>query len=116
MFLVISIRDMLGEKRPNFQCSFRFLASPPINGSALFLQSAGLVKFLIVVGEIKSSNTSTVSEEDTRDTIILQASMDEESVLAMLPEKLKAEIAMHVHLETLKKVRIFQDCEKVTLL
>ena len=40
--------------------------------------------------------------------------MDEESVLAMLPEKLKAEIAMHVHLETLKKVRIFQDCEKVT--
>ena len=42
--------------------------------------------------------------------------MDEESVLAMLPEKLKAEIAMHVHLETLKKVRIFQDCEKVTLL
>ena len=115
MFLVISIRDMLGEKRPNFQCSFRFLASPPINGSALFLQSAGLVKFLIVVGEIKSSNTSTVSE-DTRDNIILQASMDEESVLAMLPEKLKAEIAMHVHLETLKKVRIFQDCEKVTLL
>ena len=43
----------------------------------------------------------------------LQASMDEESVLAMLPEKLKAEIAMHVHLDTLKKVRIFQDCEKV---
>ena len=41
--------------------------------------------------------------------------MDEESVLAMLPEKLKAEIAMHVHLETLKKVRIFQDCEKVTI-
>ena len=39
--------------------------------------------------------------------------MDEESVLAMLPEKLKAEIAMHVHLDTLKKVKIFQDCEKV---
>merc|ERR1711884_748586 len=29
----------------------------------------------------------------------------------MLPDKLKAEIAIHVHLETLKKVRIFQDCE-----
>ena len=42
--------------------------------------------------------------------------MDEESVLAMLPEKLKAEIAMHVHLGTLQKVRIFQDCEKVTIL
>merc|ERR1712203_1322084 len=39
-------------------------------------------------------------------------SMDEESVLGMLPDKLKAEIAIHVHLETLKKVRIFQDCEK----
>ena len=42
--------------------------------------------------------------------------MDEESVLAMLPEKLKAEIAMHVHLDTLKKVKIFQDCEKVRLI
>ena len=41
--------------------------------------------------------------------------MDEESVLAMLPETLKAEIAIHVHLETLKKVRIFQDCEKVRI-
>jgi len=39
-------------------------------------------------------------------------SMDEESVLGMLPDKLKAEIAIHVHLDTLKKVRIFQDCEK----
>ena len=38
--------------------------------------------------------------------------MDEKSVLEMLPDKLKAEIAIHVHLDTLKKVRIFQDCEK----
>ena len=28
---------------------------------------------------------------------------DEESVLGVLPDKLRAEIAMHVHLETLKK-------------
>ena len=41
--------------------------------------------------------------------------MDEESVLSMLPEKLKAEIAIHVHLETLKKVRIFQVKEKLSL-
>ena len=50
--------------------------------------------------------------------------MDEQSVLEMLPDKLKvtskyfgnstklnlmqAEIAIHVHLDTLKKVRIFQ--------
>ena len=38
-------------------------------------------------------------------------SMDEESVLGNLPTKLKAEIAMHVHLDTLKQVAIFQDCE-----
>lgn len=38
--------------------------------------------------------------------------MDEESVLSMLPDKLKAEIAIHVHLDTLKKVHIFRDCEK----
>ena len=38
-------------------------------------------------------------------------SMDEEAVLANLPDKLKAEIAIHVHLETLRRVAIFQDCE-----
>ncbi|XP_075230292.1 cyclic nucleotide-gated cation channel subunit A-like [Lycorma delicatula] len=37
--------------------------------------------------------------------------LDEERVLAALPDKLKAEIAIHVHLETLRQVRIFQDCE-----
>lgn len=38
-------------------------------------------------------------------------SLDEGQVLASLPEKLKAEIAIHVHLDTLKQVKIFQDCE-----
>ncbi|NWX42827.1 CNG1 protein, partial [Steatornis caripensis] len=37
--------------------------------------------------------------------------VDEKEVLKNLPDKLKAEIAINVHLETLKKVRIFQDCE-----
>ncbi|XP_010079039.1 PREDICTED: cyclic nucleotide-gated olfactory channel [Pterocles gutturalis] len=37
--------------------------------------------------------------------------VDEREVLKNLPDKLRAEIAIHVHLETLKKVRIFQDCE-----
>ncbi|XP_046683906.1 cyclic nucleotide-gated cation channel subunit A-like [Homalodisca vitripennis] len=37
--------------------------------------------------------------------------IDEDRVLAALPDKLKAEIAIHVHLDTLKQVRIFQDCE-----
>ncbi|CAL8078899.1 unnamed protein product [Orchesella dallaii] len=38
-------------------------------------------------------------------------SLDEGKVLDALPDKLKAEIAIHVHLETLKQVKIFQDCE-----
>uniref|UniRef100_A0A6Q2ZIX8 Cyclic nucleotide-binding domain-containing protein n=1 Tax=Esox lucius TaxID=8010 RepID=A0A6Q2ZIX8_ESOLU len=37
--------------------------------------------------------------------------VDEQEVLKNLPNKLQAEIAINVHLETLKKVRIFQDCE-----
>ncbi|XP_045458562.1 cyclic nucleotide-gated cation channel subunit A-like [Melitaea cinxia] len=37
--------------------------------------------------------------------------LDEEKVLSSLPDKLKAEIAIRVHLDTLRKVRIFQDCE-----
>nr|XP_046159254.1 cyclic nucleotide-gated cation channel alpha-3-like isoform X2 [Oncorhynchus gorbuscha] len=36
---------------------------------------------------------------------------DEKEVLKNLPDKLKAEIAINVHLDTLKKVCIFQDCE-----
>ena len=38
-------------------------------------------------------------------------SLNEEEVLSSLPDKLKAEIAIHVHLETLKRVALFQDCE-----
>ncbi|XP_017674618.1 PREDICTED: cyclic nucleotide-gated olfactory channel [Lepidothrix coronata] len=40
-----------------------------------------------------------------------QKAVDEREVLKNLPDKLRAEIAINVHLETLKKVRIFQDCE-----
>jgi cyclic nucleotide gated channel alpha 3 len=38
-------------------------------------------------------------------------SLNEDDVLAALPDKLKAEIAIHVHLDTLKQVKLFQDCE-----
>uniref|UniRef100_A0A8C9WJI2 Cyclic nucleotide gated channel subunit alpha 2 n=1 Tax=Scleropages formosus TaxID=113540 RepID=A0A8C9WJI2_SCLFO len=40
-----------------------------------------------------------------------EKAVDEQEVLKNLPNKLRAEIAINVHLETLKKVRIFQDCE-----
>ncbi|KAJ8001294.1 hypothetical protein DPEC_G00192830 [Dallia pectoralis] len=36
---------------------------------------------------------------------------NERDTLRYLPDKLKAEIAINIHLETLKKVRIFTDCE-----
>ena len=38
-------------------------------------------------------------------------SSDEERTLRLLPNKLKAEIALHVHLDTLKRVEIFQNTE-----
>lgn len=37
--------------------------------------------------------------------------LDEQEVLHYLPNKLKAEIAIHVHFATLKKVNIFEQCE-----
>lgn len=44
-----------------------------------------------------------------------KAALDEEAIFNMLPKKLKLEMAMHVHLSTLQKVRIFQDCEESLL-
>ncbi|ELU18231.1 hypothetical protein CAPTEDRAFT_146497, partial [Capitella teleta] len=37
--------------------------------------------------------------------------MNGEDILTNLPDKLRAEIAIHVHLKTLRRVSIFQDCE-----
>ncbi|XP_022241104.1 cyclic nucleotide-gated olfactory channel-like [Limulus polyphemus] len=37
--------------------------------------------------------------------------VDESRLLNMLPQSLRAEIAIHVHLDTLKKVQIFEHCE-----
>ena len=38
-------------------------------------------------------------------------SFDQHNVLSMLPDKLRAEIAVNVHLDTLKRVEIFSDCD-----
>uniref|UniRef100_A0A1I8GS89 Cyclic nucleotide-binding domain-containing protein n=1 Tax=Macrostomum lignano TaxID=282301 RepID=A0A1I8GS89_9PLAT len=38
-------------------------------------------------------------------------SLDESAILASLPDKLRAEIAIHVHFDTLRRVSIFRDCE-----
>ncbi|KAF8785190.1 Cyclic nucleotide-gated cation channel subunit like protein [Argiope bruennichi] len=42
---------------------------------------------------------------------INRQSLDEDDVISVLPDKLKAEIAIYVHLDTLKRVELFQDCE-----
>ena len=44
-----------------------------------------------------------------------KASLEEESIMNMMPGKLKGEIALFVHLDTLKKVKIFQDSEESLL-
>ncbi|XP_033126843.1 cyclic nucleotide-gated channel rod photoreceptor subunit alpha-like isoform X1 [Anneissia japonica] len=38
--------------------------------------------------------------------------LDDQCFLEILPPRLRAEIAKHVHLETLQKVKIFEDCEQ----
>lgn len=38
-------------------------------------------------------------------------SIDDNQILGLLPYKLRAEIAIHVHLDTLKRVEIFQNTE-----
>ena len=38
-------------------------------------------------------------------------SLGEQEILQSLPDKLKAEIAIHVHFETLRQVQIFEECE-----
>ena len=38
-------------------------------------------------------------------------SVDDKQALEYLPEKLRAEISIHVHMKTLRRVAIFQDCE-----
>lgn len=42
---------------------------------------------------------------------LTQKCSDEEKAVSCLPDKLKAEIAINVHLDTLKRVEIFQNTE-----
>lgn len=45
------------------------------------------------------------------DYLWISPDVNEDEVLESLPANLKKEIAMNVHIETLKRVKIFQDCE-----
>jgi len=41
-----------------------------------------------------------------------QKTLNENSLLDALPRKMKADLAIHVHFQTLSKVQLFQDCDK----
>ncbi len=45
------------------------------------------------------------------DYLWIAPDVNEDEVLESLPDNLRKEIAMNVHMETLKRVAIFQDCE-----
>jgi hypothetical protein len=45
------------------------------------------------------------------DYLWLSKTADEEKTLQLLPSTLRSEIALHVHLDTLKRVEIFQNTE-----
>ncbi|KAE8287881.1 Cyclic nucleotide-gated cation channel [Larimichthys crocea] len=77
----------------------------------------GVLIFATIVGNVGSmiaNMNATRAEFQARIDAIkhyMHFPVDEQEVLKNLPNKLRAEIAINVHLETLKKVRIFQDCE-----
>ena len=43
---------------------------------------------------------------DKKNLLLRTKALEEESTLGFLPHRLRTEIAIHVHLETLKKVKI----------
>lgn len=70
-----------------------------------------MTKVLLRGYETNHSETSLTFSRWFAYTWAESGALDEERVLSALPDKLKAEIAIRVHLDTLRKVRIFQDCE-----
>ncbi|CAL8070629.1 unnamed protein product [Orchesella dallaii] len=44
-----------------------------------------------------------------------QKTLDETRILSLLPKNMKAEIALNIHVETLAKVKLFQNCETAFL-
>ena len=88
-------------------------------GSMITNMNAGRAEFQQKMDGVKRYMEFRKVEMDVQSRVIKwfdylwnnRQSLDEEGVLATLPDKLKAEIAMHVHFDTLRRVAIFQDCE-----
>ncbi|KAG5833356.1 hypothetical protein ANANG_G00275080 [Anguilla anguilla] len=72
----------------------------------------GVLIFATIVGNVGAMiSNMNASRADFQAKIDSIKQYMQFQVLKNLPDKLKAEIAINVHLDTLKKVRIFQDCE-----
>lgn len=88
-------------------------------GAMISNMSAARVEFQAKVDSIKQYMEFRKVTKDMETRVVKwfdylwteEKTCDEKLVLKNLPDKLKAEIAINVHLETLSKVRIFQDCE-----
>ncbi|KAJ8407488.1 hypothetical protein AAFF_G00273450 [Aldrovandia affinis] len=88
-------------------------------GSMISNMNAARTEFQTKVDCIKQYMHVRKVSKDLEDRVIKwfdylwtnQKAADERRVLRHLPGKLKAEIGIKVHLDTLKKVRIFQECE-----
>ncbi|GMR42714.1 hypothetical protein PMAYCL1PPCAC_12909, partial [Pristionchus mayeri] len=88
-------------------------------GSMISNMSAARAEFQNKMDGVKQYMTLRKVSKNLEDRVIKwfdylwsnKQSLNDESVLKVLPDKLQAEIAMQVHFETLRKVRIFQDCE-----
>ena len=92
-------------------------------GSMISNMNAERVEFQHRMDSVKKYMIARKISRDIEDRVIKwfdylwteKQSLDEESVTSILPDRLKAEIAIHVHLSTLQKVKLFADCESSLL-
>lgn len=93
-------------------------------GAMVLNMNASRTDFATKVDSIKQYMQSRQVDKDLEGRVIKWfdylwtegKTCDEKAVLKHLPDKLKAEIAVNVHLATVQKVRIFQDCEAALLI
>lgn len=77
-------------------------------------------KFQNKMSEIKNYMRQTSVPDQLQERVVkwleylweYNTHLDEKKILDSLPDKLKAEIGMHVHFETLKKADFFAECEQ----
>lgn len=123
-FLIGKFRDQSGKFLTRFVClqSLGVLIFATIVGnvgSMITNMNAARAEFQAQMDSVKQYMKFRHVSKDLENRVIKwfdylwsnKQSLDEESVTTILPDKLKAEIAINVHLQTLRRVQLFQDCE-----